>query len=981
MASLSSDDNLDQEAIARLQRDFLSAITSVVRKPRILKKNIRRLETYLSNPFLDINFQVDGISPLAMATSEWRVLERLLQPEKVDLNFRICDGRTSIFFAIKTPRTDSLKLLLNKGVAIDLRDNRGRTPLSVAAELGRLEHVKLLIQSNANINLADGNAWAPIAWAISTQHNEVVSYLLSQSDIDLRTQDVDGRTLLAIAAQTENIESLRLLIRVNIAASPTDRIECNPLIWAILQTDIITICLLLRADWSLVHRKVKGRTPLSIATEIGNAEMTRVLIESGSNVNAVDESAWPCLREYSFDSYMPPNNFLQEVDCFVIGAKSSARARQPLLLAIEFKRWEVLEILLEAKADINSRDARGWTALTWAVDLKRQKAVELIVSNPGLDLNCRDINGQTPFALAARGGTVRILEDIVKLNPDVNSEDAKQQTPLALAVADNRELTVNFMLTIPEICVDHQDTQGRTPFSLAAELELLPIMQALLWKKADPHKLDSQGHTSFWWFLKARSERLSSPRSSDLEDWDSQSLQALVCALPMPNKPDPSGRNWLSWAASYGDEEIVRSFLLCTEKVNINIRDDTQETFSKTPLIWALEGEHSAVIKLLLDSDDLSLHLLVEGLKYFKKEDPLRPIRILLQAGYNLNQTDSNGRTPLHIACRMGDEEMVSTLINANANLSCKDHTGNIPLQYALKAKSKNVVNLLLSASLADLKPVSSEEWFSLGQKRPTWIQITKKIQNEGFGLELVNDVECVWLPCARESRLCLCGKESVWPQLPRLFGIHDLIMQQDGYFKHAHMELGHRLVTYISIEFPEEQEKGYQYPWGVAWASRHTTEGLAHAFISTLPNGWMPEDPADFVRQFLVTVQQKWKSVCFDASQKVEELRGEQVKKKGRSLDLIDQLAKNSQSRAGLQKYLQSHLERVREMLMLNTSLDLNQKSQIRADIDSIEKDLTARLNHLEQAVRELLQIELAWVSTNESASFKRLSWITSLL
>jgi hypothetical protein len=44
--------------------------------------------------------------------------------------------------------------------------------------------------------------------------------------------------------------------------------------------------------------------------------------------------------------------------------------------------------------------------------------------------------------------------------------------------------------------------------------------------------------------------------------------------------------------------------------------------------------------------------------------------------------------------------------------------------------------------------------------------------------------------------------------------------------------------------------------------------------------------------------------------------------------------------------------------MVTLNISLDLDQKSSIRDAIDEIEHSVTARLDHLEQAVRELLQI-----------------------
>jgi hypothetical protein len=44
--------------------------------------------------------------------------------------------------------------------------------------------------------------------------------------------------------------------------------------------------------------------------------------------------------------------------------------------------------------------------------------------------------------------------------------------------------------------------------------------------------------------------------------------------------------------------------------------------------------------------------------------------------------------------------------------------------------------------------------------------------------------------------------------------------------------------------------------------------------------------------------------------------------------------------------------------MVTINTSLDLAQKSCVREDIDEIEHTVTARLDHLEQAIRELLQI-----------------------
>jgi ankyrin repeat protein len=144
MSTLSND-----KAIARLQQDFLATVSSVIKKPKALNRNIRILQRYLSNPHLEVNFEENGLSHLAKATSKWEVLEKLLELESLDLNFRTPDGRTSVFSAIESPQTKSLELLLQKGATVDVVNNKGRTAISVAAEHGRIDHMKHLIQYNA----------------------------------------------------------------------------------------------------------------------------------------------------------------------------------------------------------------------------------------------------------------------------------------------------------------------------------------------------------------------------------------------------------------------------------------------------------------------------------------------------------------------------------------------------------------------------------------------------------------------------------------------------------------------------------------------------------------------------------------------------------------------------------------------------------------------------------------------------------------
>ncbi|KAJ5797653.1 uncharacterized protein N7503_006949 [Penicillium pulvis] len=959
MEGLLSNDNSPEEVMAptQLQRNFLSKITSVLRRPNSVSHNIKKLETYLRNPLLDINFELLGISPLSKATAKCIVLERLLQHEAIDLNFCNSDGRTSLFFAVKNPQTDSLRLLIDKGALIDQKDNEGRTPLSLAAELGCFDHVKILVESNADINSADGKGWTPLHWAFSMCNHETAEYLFSNQDVNNDHQDVSGRTHLVIAAEAGIGEMIRYLL----AAKATKQkrfigIERNLLIWAIFQQDVAAVQLLLETDESLINHRVKGRTPLSMATEIGDSEIAELLVSARADVHALDEAKWPPLSEWLFKTYLPPDDILLQVEHF---SANNHPTKQPiLLLAAELGRIEILKLLLNANVNVNSVDAKRRTALAWAVEKGHDATVEILLSIPGICVDSRDATGQTPLIMAARLDRTNIMNQLLISNAAINSEDEQKWTPLCWAVANGHVRAVKLLLRALGSCVGHQDGQGRTPFSLAAERGFIQIMHLLIENGSDPHVPDNEGHTGFWWFLRARHDlyisspnNLLRPRHGGVVN--PVILAALIRALPTPNKKDQSGRSWLSWAAEYGDDEVARHFLKDehkSDKVDINICDGTEDLFSRTPLIWALESGNKALIDMLKDRDTITLHLLVEGVSSIEKENVLGLVMTLHKAEYDFNQTDQEGRTPLHLACLNESQELVSALIKGGADINSTDYTGETPLQCALKVRSKALVDLLLDATSTDLQPVQSHEWFNMRNRKPLWVQITRRFRGRNHELELIDHDKCDWLPRAKEERLSLCETSSKWSDLPQTLGVHNRLHTLSCYWSSAHKDYGHRSINYISLAFPGG------VPWGIAWIRRRTAEGYAYGFISTLSSGWVPRVPLEFFKLFLIDLQQQWKASCAVANERVELLRHDQIKRRGRSHGFIDELAKNALGRADLRQCLKSHIEGLNRLV--DTNVPFKPDSQIRALMDGIDQKVTANLDTMEQAVRDLLQI-----------------------
>ena len=86
-----------------------------------------------------------------------------------------------------------------------------------------------------------------------------------------------------------------------------------------------------------------------------------------------------------------------------------------------------------------------------------------------------------------------------------------------------------------------------------------------------------------------------------------------------------------------------------------------------------------------------------EIINHAKKGD-MTSVRILINAGINVNSKDEFGNTPLHMASYHGHTEIIKMLLGAKAELNSQTKEGNTPLHMALYKGHIEVVKILLEA-------------------------------------------------------------------------------------------------------------------------------------------------------------------------------------------------------------------------------------------------------------------------------------------
>ena len=271
--------------------------------------------TFLIDKGADVNLQDhDGYTALhhAVERKNFDALSCLVH-NGADINLFTSSKRTPLMLACQSHNMDAINFLLNKGADVNLQDHAGYTALHHAVERKNFDALSCLVHNRADINLFTSSKRTPLMLACRSHNMNAINFLLNKG-ADVNLQDGDGKSALHFASSDICYWLIQHLADVNMC----DNDNCTPLMQASWNRDVKKVAMLIENEAKVDLQDVDGNTALHCAV----------------------------LNSHDSHEYTP------DICCALLTAKASihlcnSKGWTPLLLASENCIKSVVEILIK----------------------------------------------------------------------------------------------------------------------------------------------------------------------------------------------------------------------------------------------------------------------------------------------------------------------------------------------------------------------------------------------------------------------------------------------------------------------------------------------------------------------------------------------------------------------------------------------------------------------------------------------------------
>lgn len=572
-------------------------------------------------------------------------------------------GKTPLHVVAQRGNVTVVNALLIKGALVDIKDDKGYTPLHRAARSGHRDVVELLLNHGANIENRGKCQRTPFYSACRKGHCQV-AVLLKERGANVFITNSDGNTALYIAAYRE-ISLIRFLLGCGINVNQGDNRGCSPLMVAVgQQKSLETIKLLLDAGALVNQRDAGGRTALHWVCHHGTVDTFHLLMSHQADVQQVTISNGNCLMFACHGGQLEITKILVTTYGFNPQGRQDSLGETALHKAVRSEGVSVLRWLLSSQGTvdssmINCKSKTGRTALSLAANLGRLTAVQTLIDN-GANLETPTNRGITPLMDALQRGDREIIRLLLTKGAKIDTTDEAGWNALHRGVFYGSVEGVREFL-------DHHPT---TLYTTTKDLENVLTLA--------------------------------------IQNVDIKMMKFMVEEKRVSvTTPVKRGLPPIGWALWLGDREKI-DFLL-SKGATVHFISSAEAT----ALSVAIEGDRPAISEWLVawwgfdphrrySTDNTTL------LHFAANQGSLKCLRFLLDQGLSVaDNNNSSGCTPLHAAVEREHVDCVKELLLRGAPIEMKTKCGKTPLDLAMRTNNKQIIRILFEAGASSPEPVS----------------------------------------------------------------------------------------------------------------------------------------------------------------------------------------------------------------------------------------------------------------------------------
>lgn len=365
------------------------------------------------------------------------------------------DGRTKVwdffkqFFILKLISKSIGAMAFDKQV-FDLKEVAKQTIINSWRELALIPSsigFRTFCEELLKLGCFDGKNLALIS-AIFRHDIELIHKLIELK----RSQATfpDGTNEIMVAAAVGNVDILKLLLELNETdINARNNYLHTSLMCACLYGSKAAVKLLLDNGANLHDKDQFGETGLMHGVMRGNNGIVQILLDEGANIHEKNNLGCDLMMLAGYN-----------------GRVNSAR------------------LFLDKGADLDEQNhIQGATALSYAAEYGHKNMIEFLLENKA-NVNVRTHQNETPLMFASWKGHNEIVSLLLENGADVNAESNKGKTALMIAAECGRTKAVKLLLE-NGASIDKKNNEGKTALMLAAEKGHTSIVKLLLAAEED----------------------------------------------------------------------------------------------------------------------------------------------------------------------------------------------------------------------------------------------------------------------------------------------------------------------------------------------------------------------------------------------------------------------------------------------------------------------------------------------------------------